>query len=52
MCAAKKDHGFWDDVKGHFLDHLGEINDKLASAERPQLEVKSKGLDGIYGVAT
>jgi len=39
---TKKSLGLWDDVKGHFLDHLEEVNQKLAIVGRPQLEVKAK----------
>lgn len=28
---------FWDNVQGHFLDHLEEINELLVASGRPKL---------------
>ncbi|KAH6665000.1 putative homogentisate 1,2-dioxygenase [Halenospora varia] len=37
---AKRNPAFWDDVQGHFLDHIEQINQKLASAGLSVLEVE------------
>lgn len=31
---------FWDDLQGHFMDHLDEVNERLAAAGLPQLGQK------------
>ncbi len=34
------EEGFWSDLQGHFLDHIDEVNLKLAKAGLPTLGQK------------
>lgn len=48
----------WDDLHGHFLDHLDEVNEQLAAAGLPSLDEhvtprvggKANGVNGVNGV--
>ena len=43
----------WDDLKGHFVDHIDEINAELQAAGRPVLgstDAPSSGENGTNGV--
>ncbi len=35
---AQKDNTFWDDLQGHFLDHIVQINKNLTDVGLPALE--------------